>query len=63
MVETDGATGAQTVEITRGESRVAAENASAVVCYALDVSGQELADVMTANRDVREPLLAPVSAR
>ncbi len=53
----------RTVTITPHKSKIAAENASAIVCYALDVIGDDLRAVLNLNQTLEKPLLAPVSVR
>lgn len=59
--------GNQTVTITRYESKIAARNASAIVCYEWDETIDDLNAVLTAlleaNRNLRGSLLAPVLVR
>jgi hypothetical protein len=56
------ATGAE-VEITRHDSAVAEENASAVVCHPQSLTNEEWQSVHASNDAVNGPLFAPVSVR
>lgn len=53
----------QSITVTRKAQFVAAENASAVACYSLDLNPTELANVLAANTTVAEVLQAPASER
>ena len=51
----------QSMHVTPLPQQVAAENASAVLCYRLALSSTELAAILAANATIAEPLQAPAS--
>ena len=59
MVSDSGAT----VSITRRPSRIGPQNVSAVPCFAVAISAEELAEVLQQQASVEEPLLAAVLVR